>query len=81
MLHLRYVLRLAVAGGDLGLGFQKVGKIQLSKSGRAVEIVLDKLPYTQFTSYLYVPKAKVKQILEDKLGFTSVSLLTKRGES
>lgn len=62
------------------MGFEKVGKIQLSKSGRAVEIVLDKLPYTQFTTYLYVPKAKVKQILEDKLGECGVSLLTKRGE-
>ena len=63
------------------MGFEKVGEIGLSKSGRAVEIKLDNLPYTQFTIYLYVPKAKVKQILENKLGFTSVSLLTKRGES
>ena len=62
------------------MGFEKVGKIQLSKSGRAIEIVLDKMPGTQFTSYLYVPKAKVKLILENKLGETNISLFTKRGE-
>lgn len=60
------------------MGFERVGKIQLSKSGRAVEIMLDNMPGTQFTSYLYVPKAKVKLILENKLGETSVSLLVKK---
>lgn len=67
-------------GGDL-MPFERVGKIQLSKSGKAIEIVLDNLPGTQFTAYLYVPKIKMKLILEDKIGECGVSLLTKRGES
>lgn len=55
--------------------FVPVGRVKLSRSGRALEIVLDKLPHSIFTSYLYVPKKKVKLILEDKLGECSVSLL------
>lgn len=57
--------------------FEKVGTIKLSKSGKAVEIVLDKMPGTLFTAYLYVPKAKMQAILNDKLFETYVSLLTK----
>lgn len=59
------------------MGFEKVGVLKLSKSGRAVEIKLD-LPSTQFTTYLYCPRVKVEQILNNKLGETPISLLTKK---
>jgi len=57
------------------MGLEKVGKIRLSKSGKALEVELDNLPYTTFTLHLYAPLARVKKILDRKMFETDVSLL------
>jgi len=61
--------------GGLGLGFERVGKVRLSKSGKALEVELDQLPYTTFTIHLYFPVERVKQILAEKILETDVSML------
>lgn len=60
------------------MGLERVGKVRLSKSGRALEVYLDNLPNTTFSMYLYVPRHKVKEILDNKLAETTISLFTGR---
>jgi hypothetical protein len=57
------------------LGLEKVGKIRLSKSGKALEVELDSLPYTTFKLHLYAPKTRVQKILDQKILETDISLL------
>lgn len=57
------------------MGLEKVGKVRLSKSGRALEVELNNLPYTTFTLHLYIPKERIRKILEQKILETDISLL------
>jgi hypothetical protein len=57
------------------LGLEKVGKVRLSKSGRALEVELTDLPYTTFKLHLYAPKTRVQKILDMKILETDISLL------
>lgn len=53
----------------------KVGKVRLSKSGKALEIGFDYLPYTVFKLHFYAPLVRVKKILDKKILETDISLL------
>ena len=57
------------------MGLEKVGKVRLSKSGKALEVELNNLPYTTFKLHLYAPRVLVKQILDEKIVQTDISLL------
>jgi len=48
---------------------------RLSKSGKAVEILLNELPNSVFDYYFYVPLSQAKEIVEGKKTSTNVSLL------
>lgn len=54
---------------------EKIGKVQLSKSGKALEVKIDKWPTSTFTWYCYIPKEVVRKILDKKIAQTDISLL------
>jgi len=54
---------------------EKVGKVRLSKSGKALEVKIDKWPTSTFTFYCYVPVKQLRLILDKEKVETDFSLM------
>ena len=57
------------------MGFEKIGVVKLSKSGKSLEIKIDDWPSSLFTYYCYIPVAKLRKILDKEIAETDFSLL------
>ena len=48
------------------MGLEECGSLYPSKTGKSFILKLDKLPYTQFTTYCVISKESLRKVLEGK---------------